>query len=59
MSVEIGTETAQFPEKENIKGFSLQCTQYAALTYLYTKTEELLFCAGSYLRFYDRNPYKN
>jgi hypothetical protein len=32
MSVEIWTETAQFPEKENIKGFSLQCTQYAALT---------------------------
>jgi hypothetical protein len=29
MNVEIGTEAAQFPEKEYIKmGFSLQCTRY-------------------------------
>jgi hypothetical protein len=26
---EIGTEALQFPEKEYVKGISLQCTQYA------------------------------
>jgi hypothetical protein len=25
MNVEIGTEAAQFPEKEHINGFSMQC----------------------------------
>ena len=27
MNVEIGTEAAQFPEKEHINGFSLQCVE--------------------------------
>ncbi len=27
MNVEMGTEAAQFPEKEYINGFSLQCVQ--------------------------------
>jgi hypothetical protein len=29
MNVEIGTEATQFPEKEYLMGFSLQCRQQA------------------------------
>jgi hypothetical protein len=31
MNVEIGTEAALFPEKEYIRGFSLQCTRHMYL----------------------------
>ncbi len=32
MNVEIGTEAAQFPEKEYKMGFSLQCTRTSGIS---------------------------